>query len=416
MIPPSVSVPIRIGRRYAQGKNRSLFGAVVSVFSLLGMAVGVAALIIVLSVMNGFNREIAQRFQQIVPHVRLLPASDTARDPQSFLAGHGQVIAWSRTLEGYALLAQDSHQSPVVFQGISPADEVRITALADTMLYGHPDLLAPGGYGILLGSRLARRLGVLPGDSLDLILPEMRVTPVGLYPRKKQFQVAGVFETDSQQDSGLAFVHLADAQRIMRVGEAGLGYRVRLESPDQAEGLIAALAASDLGNEWAALGWMSDHESLFQAMRMEKVTVAALLLIIVMVAAFNIVSGLVMAVADKRAEMAVLRTMGATRSTIIRVFVIQGAILGISGVAIGALVGTAVAVYLPEVVALGERLVGSRIFDPSVFYVSFLPTQWRLQDFLIVVGISVVLTLLATLVPAWRASRIQPTEALSDRH
>ena len=409
------SVALRLGVRYACGKQRSRFGGLVSAFALAGMAVGVAALIIVLAVMNGFEREIAQRFLRVTPHLSLLPvAGDLGATGAADLdwADYPQVRAWAPFLESHALLIGGRAQVPVRLQGIEPALDAAVVDLPATMLYGRPAELQPGRFALLLGAQLARQLEVAPGESLQLALPQVQVTPAGIYPRQKTVTVAGVFQSGSQKDAELAFVHFEDARTLLRAGAADNGWRLRLDSVDSVAAVGGRLAAQ---GGWQVYDWRANYESLFRAMRMEKVTVAVLLGVIILVAAFNIVSGLVMIVADKRAAMAVLCALGAGRGTVVRIFMIQGLVLGVAGIVIGGVGGSLVAVYLPEMVAFFEALFGGNVFDPQVFYVRSVPAEWRLGDFLRVVGAALVLTFLATLGPAWQAAQIVPSEALDGK-
>ena len=404
-----------IGARYARGRKRNRFGSVVSAFSLLGMALGVASLMTVLSVMNGFNREIQLRFQTVAPHISLLPKGEITEDLGPVLAASDLVESWSPLVAGYALLATDYAQAPAVLNGILPELDKAVVPLAENILYGSLDQLKAGRYGLVLGSYLARQLHVQVGDRVQLVLPEIQVTPVGLYPRQKQFVVVGIFDSGSQLDAELAYLHRDDARRMLRTDEVS-GYRVRLKSADFAHEFKRDFALLPQASEWRATTWSSNYESLFNAMKMEKVTVGLLLLLIVLVAAFNIVSGLVMMVSDKRADMAVVRTLGGSTGMVMRVFVTQGVILGVSGIVLGVLLGTLLTLNLSVIVRFFESLSGAQLFDPSIFYVSFLPTQWLWSDFVWVIGLSFLLTLVATIIPAWQASRIRPTEALAYKH
>lgn len=415
-------ISLIVGARYARGKKRNRFGSVVAAFSLLGMALGVAALITVLSVMNGFNREIQLRFQTVVPHISLLPkdknAINSGLELQSLsitdlLTKDPLVDSWSPLIEGFALLSHSESQTPVQLKGISPEQDKDVVPLAQHMLYGSIDDLKAGDYGLVLGSYIARQLYAEVGDRVQLVLPEVQVTPAGLYPRQKQFVVVGVFDSGSQLDAELAYLHIDDAARVLRSDSRDNGWRVKLQSEQMVDEFVRQFEQQPLASDWRIQTWSTNYESLFRAMKMEKVTVGMLLLIIILVAAFNIVSGLVMMVSDKRADMAVLRTIGASTGTVMRVFVVQGLILGIGGIVLGALVGSVLAFNLPAIVGFFERAFSAQLFDPSVFYVSFLPTQWLLSDFIWVISMSLLLTLVATIIPAWQASKITPTEALS---
>lgn len=409
-------ISLMIGARYARGKKRNRFGSVISAFSLLGMALGVAALIVVLSVMNGFNKEIQLRFQTVSAHISLIPKEPEVLNLDHFLDNNERVESWSPAVEGYGLLSSPYAQAPAVIKGILPETDRAVVPLQESILYGSMDDLVPGEYGLVLGSYLARQLYVQTGDKVQLVLPEVQVTPAGLYPRQKAFSVVAIFDSGSQLDAELAYLHIDDSRRFLRPVADTTGYRVRLESSDLADSFIEDFRQQQPQGQWRIETWSSNYESLFNAMKMEKVTVGLLLLIIVLVAAFNIVSGLVMMVSDKRADMAVVRTLGATTGMVMRVFVAQGIILGFGGIVIGALLGTLLTLNLSSIVSFIERLSGARLFDPSVFYVSFLPTEWQLSDFLWVTSLAFLLTILATIVPAWQASKITPTEALSYKH
>lgn len=417
------SVPLTVGLRYARGRQRNRFGSVVAAFSVFGMALGVAALIIVLSVMNGFNREIKQRFQLVSPQLTLVPSiSPDSQTPgksrtevMDFLQTSELVRANSDQLESFALIAGNGAQIPVTLTGIEPTGDSEVVPLGESILYGSMSYLRPGDFGIVLGGYIAQQLLAQPGDRVSAILPQVQITPAGIYPREKHFRVVAIFDSGSQLDSDLAYIHIEDANRLFRQNESDKGFRLKLQH-ERYEAVFSdqfrEFLADDAGS-WEIRSWSSNYESLFKAMAMEKVTVGLLLLIIVFVAAFNIVSGLVMMVSDKRSDMAVLRTLGANTRTVMRIFVVQGMALGLTGIVMGAALGTLLAFNLSAVVRFFEQLSGFRMFDPSVFYVSFLPSQWLLSDFLWVVGASVILTILATIIPAWQASRITPTEALT---
>ena len=411
------SIPLILGSRYARGRKRNRFGSVVSAFSLLGMALGVASLITVLSVMNGFNREIQLRFQTVSPHISLINAGNEkqrseSQGLQSFLAQQENVQSWAPLLEGYALLSTDYAQAPAILNGIAPELDKEVVPLGDSMLYGDIGRLAAGDYGLVLGSYLARQLYLQLGDRVQVVPPQVQVTPAGIYPRQKSFTLIGVFDSGSQLDAELAYLHIEDARRIIRPEITETGHRVRLTSADLTDTFIESFQQQGF-SDWRVQTWSTNYESLFHAMKMEKITVGLLLLIIVLVAAFNIVSGLVMMVSDKRSDMAVIRTMGGSTAVVMKIFVTQGILLGVGGILTGAMLGTLLTCNLSSMVSFLENITGTRVFDPSVFYVSFLPTEWLWSDFLWVISASFVLTLVATIIPAWQASKISPAEALS---
>lgn len=408
-------LPILIGFRYSRGRNRNRFGSVVALFSLVGMAVGVCALILVLSVMNGFNAEIAGRMQTLAPDLTVFPSKNVASagEIDTYLNEMEEVVATSPVLESFVMLSDSGLQRPMRLVGIDPKQELAVTELSEQFVDGKLEFLQPGEFGIVLGSYAASSLLLTPGDTVKVILPKLRMTPVGLFPRQKNFRLVGVFDTGSQLDADIAYVNILDGLRVLGQSDTAIGRRVKLTDLDLAETIASEIQAGEKPLTWLAKTWSSDYQSLFQAMKMEKITVGVLLMIIILVAAFNIVSGLVMMVSDKRSDMAVLRTMGASSATIVRIFVVQGLILGLSGIIAGAILGTLLALYLSSIVGWVEGLVGGSIFDPSVFYVSFLPSEWRLKDLFWVVMSAMSLTLLATLLPAMQAAKISPREALN---
>ncbi len=404
-----------IGRRYSKGRNRNRFGSIVGLFSLIGMAIGVAALIVVLSVMNGFRNEFAGRLQTVSPDLTLMPtdsSADTNTLAQFLDAEVPEVIAKSPVLESFVMLNSNGVQHPMKLIGIDPASDGEVAELSEQLIGGRLASLQSDEFGILLGSYAANNLMVRLGDQVTLTLPKLSVTPAGLFPRQKRFRVVGVFDSGSQLDADYAYTHVSDLSKVIAVPEDRLGWRIQLEDVDQAERVADKISAI-WGEGWSAQTWAGDYQSLFQAMKMEKITVGALLMIIVLVAAFNIVSGLVMMVSDKRSDMAVLRTMGASSKTVVGVFIVQGLILGMTGIALGAFFGTIIAYFLPQIVAWFEWFFGAYLFDPSVYYIGFLPSEWRMTDVLWILFWASILTLVATVIPAFQAAKISPREALN---
>jgi lipoprotein-releasing system permease protein len=299
----------------------------------------------------------------------------------------------------------------VEFQGVDPVALRRVSAVGEHMQMGSLDALQPRSYQIVLGRILARQLGVIPGDRVILTLPEVVITPAGIFPRTKRFTVAGVFSVGAQVDQNLALMQLDDAARLARMPGKAQGLQLRFDDMDNALGRVAGYAQA-LGEGFKGEDWSLSQGSLFQAVKMEKTVVTLMLMIIVAVAAFNIVSALVLMVADKRSDIAVLRTLGLTSRQIMAVFVVQGSAIGIAGAFIGALTGILIAFNLTDLVSWAENLLGAKIFDPRVFFVSFLPSEFRPMDAVIVLSAAVLMSLLATLFPAWRAGQIEPAEAL----
>ncbi|SHE51800.1 lipoprotein-releasing system permease protein [Microbulbifer donghaiensis] len=406
-------VPLFIGLRYVAARRRQQFISFINGFSLLGMALGVLALIVVTSVMNGFDRELKTRILSVVPHgfVEKDGGLEDWRGAAQQLAQQPHVEAVSPFVRGFALLSAGGGSHGVEFQGVVPQALRDVSTVGEHMLMGSLDVLQPRGYQIVLGRILARQLNVIPGDSVVLTLPEVVVTPAGIFPRTKRFTVAGVFSVGAQVDQNMALMHIDDAARLLRMPGRVQGLQLRFDDMNNALDRVSAYA-QELGEGFSGEDWSHSQGSLFQAVKMEKTVVTLMLLIIVAVAAFNIVSALVLMVADKRSDIAVLRTLGLTSRQIMSVFVVQGSAIGIIGAFIGAVLGILIALNLTDMVSWAENLLGAKIFDPRVFFVSFLPSEFRPGDAVIVLTAAVLMSLLATLFPAWRAAQIEPAEAL----
>ncbi|GAA5523506.1 lipoprotein-releasing system transmembrane protein LolC [Microbulbifer aestuariivivens] len=406
-------VPLYIGLRYVAARRRQQFISFINGFSLLGMALGVMALIVVTSVMNGFDRELKTRILSVVPHgfIEREGGLTEWQGVAQTLQQQPHVQAASPFVKGFALLGGGGASHGVEFQGVDPQALRAVSTVGEHMISGSLDELQPRSYNIVLGNILARQLNAIVGDSVVLTLPEVVVTPAGIFPRTKRFTVAGIFSVGAQVDQGVALINLEDAARLLRMPGKVQGLQLRFDDMNNALGRVPQYAAT-LGEDFSGEDWSQSQGSLFQAVKMEKTVVTLMLMIIVAVAAFNIVSALVLMVADKRSDIAVLRTLGLTSRQIMSVFVVQGSAIGIIGAASGALLGTFIAFNLTEMVSWMESLLGAKIFDPRVFFVSFLPSEFRSADALIVLSAAILMSLLATLFPAWRASQIQPAEAL----
>jgi len=406
-------VPLYIGLRYVAARRRQQFISFINGFSLLGMALGVLALIVVTSVMNGFDRELKTRILSVVPH-GFVEKKDGLEDWQTnaeALRQQPHVVAASPFVRGFALLGAHNQSQGVEFQGVDPKALRDVSTVGEHMIMGSLDGLQPRSYEIVLGRILARQLGVIPGDSVILTLPSVTITPAGIFPRTKRFTVAGVFSVGAQVDQNMALMHIEDAARLLRMSGKVQGLQLKFDDMNNALGRVDGYARA-LGEGFTGEDWSHSQGSLFQAVKMEKTVVTLMLMIIVAVAAFNIVSALVLMVADKRSDIAVLRTLGLTSRQIMAVFVVQGSAIGIIGALIGGLLGTLIALNLTDLVSWIENLVGAKIFDPRVFFVSFLPSEFRTGDAVLVLSAAVIMSLLATLFPAWRAAQIAPAEAL----
>ena len=401
-----------IGLRYGFSRQRSRFTALVSVASMLGMTLGVASLITVLSVMNGFAAELRDRILVLVPHAYVIQPAAQWADSAALaraLARRPGVVAAAPYRRETVLLAGPYRQHAAVLVGMAAEDQRRLSDLESHLLAGSLAALDEP-FTAILGSALARRLGVVPGDSLRLILPQVTTTPLGLFPRSRRVRVVGLFEVGAQQDAQLAYTSLDTAARLLRHrGSGGLQLRTGdfLRAAQLGDELAAALPPNARYQPWSAT-----QGSLFHAIRMEKMTVSLLLLGVVLVAAFNIVSTLVMAVTEKRRDIAVLRTMGATPLEISRVFLTQGLSLALAGVLCGVVLGVTLALNISALVAAAEAALGARLFDPQVYFIARLPARLQWLDVAWVALAALSLSVLAAVYPAWRASRVAPAEVL----
>lgn len=411
----AVPLYLHIGIRYfrrASGNDRFL--SLVSWFSLLGMLIGVVSLIVVMSVMNGFERELQQRVLSVVPHGYIEGPQRRLANWQNYantLADNPQVIGVAPYVGGKAMLAVFKRLRGVSLYGINPEQERAVSAVSEHMIAGEYLSGDPGQYQIIIGDILARQLGVNIGDGVTVILPKVTVTPFGLFPREKEFTVSGVFSAGAQLDGSSAFIHIGDAQRLYQLGDDVEGLRLQLTDMFAAPQLLPMLAAQ-LPQGSVAVSWSDSQGSLFQAVKMEKQMVRLLLLFIVLIAAFNIVSILSMAVSAKRGSIAVLRTMGSTPGSIMAIFIVYGMATGLIGLGLGLLIGVPLAQHVGDVVAFIEQLSGMQLFNPQVYFITHLPSHLLWSDVVIVSSFALLLSLLATLYPAWQASRVQPAEAL----
>ena len=405
-----------IGLRYTRAKRRNHFISFISLISMLGMALGVAALIVVLSVMNGFQKEIRTRILGVAPHLKISSAdSDRMADWQPALqaAAHNpQVAAAAPFVAGQGMVSFEQNVQGVMVRGILPQDESRVVDLSGKMKAGSLQALQEGAFGIVLGSDLAHALNTRLGDKVLLITPQGQITPAGMLPRLKQFRVVGIFEIGmAPYDNALALIHMNDAQKLYQMGDAVSGISARLHDLDLAP-RVAIELERDLPHNTYVRDWTREHANYFRAVQIEKKMMFIILSLIVAVAAFNIVSTLVMAVTDKQADIAILRTLGASPASIMKIFIVQGAMIGVIGSLLGVGGGILLALNIDTVVPFIERLLGTHILAKDVYYISELPSDLQRSDVLIVACFSFLISLLATLYPSWRASRTQPAEAL----
>lgn len=407
------NIPLYIGLRYTRAKRRNQFISFISAFSLVGMALGVMALIIVLSVMNGFDRELKERILSVVPHgfIDQTPALKDWQTLATHVEPHPQVIAAAPYITSSAMVSYSSGFEAIELQGILPEMEARVSIIDQKMLVGQLTMLEPGEYGIVMGRLLASRLMLTPGDKVRVTSPEINMTPMGVFTRSRSFTLVGVFEVKAQVDSTLALIHLQDAQKFLR--QPGVqGLHVKTTDLYKA-GLVMAELRQQLGEgQYQVKDWSQTQGSLFQAVKMEKIVIGSLLMIIIAVAAFNIVSSLVLMVADKRSDIAVLRTMGVSARQVMGIFIVQGSAVGFFGTLIGAVVGCIIALVLPSLMPFLESALGLQVFDPEVYFISQLPSVLLWQDVVFICSVALLLSFVATLYPAYRAAQIEPAEAL----
>ena len=404
-----------IGLRYTRAKRRNHFISFISLISMLGIALGVAALIVVLSVMNGFQTELRTRILGVASHIQITGISGELAhwpDIAAQASRHPAVRAAAPYVESQAMFSVDNGVRGAIVRGIVPDLEERVADFRSHIKSGSLDALKAGEFGVVLGGELARALRVFVGDRVTLIAPQGTVTPAGVVPRLKSFRVVGIFEVGMfEYDNGLALIHLDDAQKLYRMDDTVTGVRLRLDDLFQAPRIareISRLISADA----YLYDWTKSHANFFRAVQIEKNMMFIILSLIVAVAAFNLVSTLVMAVTDKQADIAILRTLGARPGSIMTIFVIQGAVVGFIGLGLGVVGGVALALNVDVVVPLIERVLGTQFLDKQVYYISELPSELQWGDVWGVTGISFVLALLATLYPSWRASRVNPAEAL----
>jgi len=405
-----------IGTRHLRSTHRRGFVSFVALMSVCGLMLGVATLIVVLSVMNGFERELRVRILAVTSHATITgldgPLADW-RGLQQQLRARPGVTAVVPYVESQAMFANGRRMAGASVRGILPQEERTATGLAQRITQGRLDELAPGSFATILGSALAHELDVRVGDSVILIAPEGSATPTGVVPRMRRFRVVGIFESGMYEfDRGLALVSMADAALLFRTGAGVTGLRLHFSDPLRAPQLVKAAALSLGGPGYYITDWTQDHANFFRSIEITKSMMFLILLMIVAVAAFNIVATLVMIVKEKQTDIAILRTLGAAPRNILLTFAIQGVLIGLAGTLLGAALGTLIADNLQRLVAGLEHLLGTQFLDARVYYMSELPAYVERTDVLKVGGVAFLLCVLATIYPAWRAARTAPAEAL----
>ena len=413
---------LQVGWRYTRAGRagrRNGFISFISGVSMFGIALGVAALIIVLSVMNGFQKEVRDRMLSVIAHIEIFEGQGNALtdwratvDKARAVPGVGVQIAGAAPfVAAQALIARGDDMRGAIVRGISPADEATVTDLAAQLRDSTLSKLTPGAWGVVLGAELARTLGVKEGDKVTLVAPGGQVTPAGVVPRLKQLTVVGTFNAGHYEyDSGLALMHVDDAAKLFRV-EGPTGVQLKLRDVQQAREVGNQLSVA-LGPQLRVSDWTRTNRNWFDAVQIEKRLMFIILTLIVAVAAFNLVSTLVMTVTDKQSDIAILRTLGASPRSIMGIFMVQGAASGVIGTLAGVALGLLVAFNVDVIVPFIERLLHTSFLPGSIYLSSRMPSDPQSSDILPIVIISLILAFVATLYPSWRASRLQPAEAL----
>lgn len=405
---------LAIGLRYTRAKRRTRLISFISAVSMVGIALGVAALITVISVMNGFGEELRSRILGMVAHATVSGAGEALEDwPYAvhLAKTDPRVVGAAPYIEREALL-QGARNQGAILRGIDPDLEPAVTEFDRKMREGDFRSLQPGAFNIVLGKELALWLGVDVGDYVTVFVPEFRTTPLGSLPQLKRFKVSGIFEVGYQDaDRGMALVHLSDAQRLLRMGQGVTG--VRLKLADLFQGFHVALDLADaLGGGYRVSDWSRDHANFFRATKIEKVMIFIVVSLVIMVAVFNLVSSLVMLVTDKQADIAILRTLGMSPGMVQRIFMIQGMLIGVVGLSIGVASGIALTLNLNRVVAVVEYVFSIEVMPKDIYYITGLPTALHWDEVGLIVAVAFTMSLLATVYPAWRAARTDPAAAL----
>ncbi|MGH8690362.1 MAG: lipoprotein-releasing ABC transporter permease subunit [Burkholderiales bacterium] len=404
-----------VGLRYTRARRRNRFIGINSAVSMIGIAVGVWALIVVLSVMNGFQKEVRTRILGVVSHLQILADDNRLENWQevaAVVAQHPRVLGTAPFVQAQAMLSNGQAVRGAAVRGILPAEEEKVADLARHMRAGSLESLQPGEYGVVLGADLARMLGVLRGDKLALVAPQGTVTPAGVIPRLKQFTVVGVFEAGIvDADSGLALVHLRDAQTLYQMGEAVSGVRLKLDDLFAARAVARELLAK-LPRDVFASDWTRSHANFFRAVEIEKRMMFIILALIILVAAINIISTLVVAVTDKQADIAILRTLGAAPGSVLQIFVVQGMVIGVVGTLAGVLAGVVTALNIDVIVPAIENAFNIKFLSKDVYLIPDLPSDLQANDVVSIAVMALALSFLATIYPSWRAARVNPAEAL----
>ncbi len=406
-------IPVAIGLRYLRAKRRNGFISFISLASILGIAIGVAALITTLAVMSGFQREIRDRMLEMAAHATVTAdgeAMENSRQAVAAARADKRVSGAAPYIETEALL-QGTRRQPAIVRGVVPEDEAQVSVFAQKMVQGRLDQLVPGSYNIVLGAELATWLGVGVGDKV-IVTTSFQSTPMGGIPQLKRFTVSGIFEAGYQEyDKGLAVVAMEDIQRVTRMGDGVTGVRLRMHDMDQAFDVARDLALR-LQGPYRVSDWTQDNANMFRALKLEKTMMAILLSLIIAMGAFNLVSSQVMLVTDKQADIAILRTLGLSPGGVMKVFMVQGSMIGVIGTVLGVVGGVVLTLNLQNILQLIERIFSVVLLPEDVYYITGLPTELDPVDVAWIALVALAMAFVATIYPAWRAARTAPAEAL----
>ncbi len=403
-----------VGLRYTRARKRSHFISFISLISILGITLGITALITTLSVMNGFGKELRGRILGVISHVTITETNGQLRDWKGTASQlqNPRIIARAPYITGQGMVSRGKTVSGVMVRGILPSEELQVSEFGHRMLEGRLESLKPGEFGVVIGSAIAWKLDLTLGSPVSLVIPQALVTPAGLMPRFKRFTVVGIFRMDMYEyDNGLVLMHLDDAAKLYQMGDQTSGLRLKLNDVDAAPRVAHELEAA-LGPNYLARDWTREHGNFFRALKIEKTVMFVILLLIVTVAMFNVVSTLVVVVTEKRADIAILRTLGASPNSIMGIFLAHGSVVGVVGTLVGTVCGILLALNVEPIVHGIERLFSTSFISADVYFISELPSDLHWSDVFLVSGCTLVLGLLSALYPAWRASKVQPAEAL----
>jgi lipoprotein-releasing system permease protein len=407
-------IPVAIGLRYLRAKRRNGFISFISLASILGIALGVTVLITTLSVMSGFQREIRDRMLQMTAHATVSAVGDSMPDwPRAVAVAlkDPRVQGAAPYVDIQALISGVRNQ-PALVRGVIPAEEKKVSVLAEKMKRGSVDSLTPGSFNIVLGQELALWLGVGEGDSVVVMLADAQTTPMGAVSKIKRFKVSGIFEAGYNEiDKGLAVVNMSDLQRVLRMGDGVTGVRLKLRDMDQSWNVARDLAER-LQGPYRISDWTSENANLYHSLKMEKTVMGILLSLIIAMGAFNLVSSQVMLVTDKQADIAILRTLGLTPRGVMQVFMVQGSLIGIIGTVLGVVGGLLLTINLESILGLIEAAFNVTLLPSDVYYITGLPYDLQAMDVVVIALVALTMSFLATLYPAWRAARTDPAEAL----